>query len=119
YGAILHDIGKIHIREGTLFKVEPLNEEEWVEIKHHPVTGAEMIKDIDYLSVAVPIIRHHHERWDGAGYPDGLSGDQIPIGARIVSLADALDAMTTERPYSPVRSMEEAYQEILSESEKQ
>jgi cyclic di-GMP phosphodiesterase len=119
FGAILHDIGKIHIRETTLFKVTPLTNEEWDEIKRHPNNGAEMIKDIPYLSHAVPIVRHHHERWDGNGYPDRLAGDAIPIEARIVAIADAFDAMTTERPYSPCRDLEDAYDEILKCSGKQ
>lgn len=119
FGAILHDIGKIHIRETTLFKVTALSEEEWAEIKRHPINGAEMIKDIPYLITAVPIVRHHHERWDGKGYPDRLAGDAIPIEARIVSVADAFDAMTTERPYSPRRDLEEALDEIVKCSGKQ
>jgi putative two-component system response regulator len=119
FGAILHDIGKIHIRETTLFKETSLTDEEWEEIKKHPVNGAEMIKDIPYLSNAVSIVRHHHERWDGRGYPDQLAGETIPIEARIVAVADAFDAMTTERPYSPRRDLEEAYDEILHCSGKQ
>jgi putative two-component system response regulator len=119
FGAILHDIGKIHIRETTLFKAAPLTEEEWEEIKKHPINGAEMIKDIPYLSNAVSIVRHHHERWDGKGYPDRLAGEKIPIDARIVAVADAFDAMTTERPYSPRHDLEEAYEEILNCSGKQ
>lgn len=118
FGAILHDIGKIHISESTLFKETDLNEEEWEEIKTHPVNGAEMIKDIPYLAPAVPIVRHHHERYDGSGYPDGLAGKDIPAGARIVSLADSFDAMTTNRPYSNGRPFEEAYQDILAKSGK-
>jgi putative two-component system response regulator len=119
FGSILHDIGKIHIRETTLFKVTPLTDEEWDEIKKHPINGAEMIKDIPYLSHAVSIVRHHHERWDGNGYPDRLAGEAIPIEARIVAVADAFDAMTTERPYSPCRDLEDAYDEILNCSGKQ
>ncbi len=114
FGSILHDIGKIHIRETTLFKETPLTGEEWEEIKKHPVNGAEMIKDIPYLSHAIPIVRHHHERWDGSGYPDRLAGEAIPIEARIVAVADAFDAMTSERPYSPSRDLEDAFDEILS-----
>ena len=80
----------------------------------HPIYGADMIKEIPYLAAAVPIIRYHHERWDGKGYPDQLMGMSIPTGARIVAVADAFDAMTTNRPYGRRRSMEEAYEEILS-----
>ncbi len=114
FGAILHDIGKIHIREGTLFKTTALDPEEWEEIKKHPSNGADMIKNIPYLAPSVPIIRHHHERWNGTGYPDRLAGEDIPSGARIVSVADAFDAMTTNRPYSSRRPLFEAHQEILS-----
>ncbi len=113
FGAILHDIGKIHISEHTLLKVSPLSEEEWLEILHHPITGADMVKDIPYLAAAVPIILYHHERWDGEGYPDHLMGKAIPTGARIVAVVDAFDAMTTNRPYGKRRSLPEAYQEIL------
>ena len=119
YGAILHDIGKIHIRESTLLKSTPLNQAEKEEILQHPVVGSEMIVDIPYLSEAVPIVRHHHERWDGDGYPDGLLGEKIPEGARIVAIADSLDAMITERPYSPAVTLREAYEEILSGGGKQ
>lgn len=119
FGAILHDIGKIHIKESTLFKVTRLDNDEWEEIKRHPINGAEMIKDIPYLAPAVPVVRHHHERWDGRGYPDCLAEEEIPAGARIVAVADGFDAMTTERPYSPARTLEEAYDEILNCSGKQ
>jgi putative two-component system response regulator len=113
FGAMLHDIGKIHIRESTLTKKEALAPEEWEEIKLHPSTGAEMIKDIPYLLPAIPVVRYHHERWDGQGYPQGLAGEDIPLVARIVSVADGFDAMTTERPYSSARSPEQAFAEIV------
>jgi putative two-component system response regulator len=113
FGAILHDIGKIHVRESILRKRSPLTKEEWNELSRHPVTGAEMIKDIPYLVPAVPAVRYHHERWDGQGYPEGLSGVQIPLPARIVTVADSLDAMTTDRPYRKGLSPELAYQEIV------
>ncbi|MFL7891689.1 MAG: HD-GYP domain-containing protein [Anaerolineales bacterium] len=113
FGAMLHDIGKINIRETTLCKQDSLSTVEWSEIQLHPATGAEMIKDIPYLMPAIPAVRYHHERWDGSGYPDGLRGEEIPLVARIVSVADAFDAMTTDRPYSAARSLEQAKQEIL------
>ncbi len=113
FGAILHDIGKIHIAEKTLFKPGHLNEEELEEIRKHPLTGSEMIRDISFLSPVVSIVRHHHEHWDGGGYPDGLSRNNIPIGARIVGFADAFDSMTSERSYSPARSLPDAYDEVL------
>jgi HD-GYP domain-containing protein (c-di-GMP phosphodiesterase class II) len=114
FGAMLHDIGKIHIRETTLCKDHSLTDDEWSEIKLHPSTGAEMIKDIPYLSPAIPVVRYHHERWDGSGYPQGLSGEAIPLVARIVTVADGFDAMTTDRPYSTARSLEQARQEIVA-----
>jgi putative two-component system response regulator len=116
YGAILHDIGKIHIRESILRKTEPLNDEEWVAIKEHPVIGAEMVKDVPYLQGAIPIIRHHHEHWDGSGYPDRLVGMEIPLSARIVVVADAFDAMTTERCYKPAKALDDAFAEIVQNS---
>lgn len=118
FGAMLHDIGKIHIRETTLCKNDALSIAEWTEIQLHPSTGAEMIKDIPYLMPAIPAVRYHHERWDGSGYPEGLRGEDIPLVARIVAVADAFDAMTTKRPYSTARSLDQAYQEILSGSGK-
>lgn len=114
FGAILHDIGKIHVRESVLRKERGLTEEEWHELSQHPVTGAEMIKDIPYLVQAVPAVRYHHERWDGKGYPEGLSGIQIPLPARIVAVADSLDAMTTSRPYRKAVSSAHAYEEIVN-----
>jgi putative two-component system response regulator len=113
FGSILHDIGKIYIRESILRKPGPLDEREWAEMKRHPVVGAELIKNIPYLAIAIPVVRHHHERWDGKGYPDGLAGEKIPMTARIVMVADALDAMTTSRAYQRKSTPEEAYEEIL------
>ncbi len=114
FGSILHDIGKIVIQDEVLLKSKPLTLDEWERMKQHPITGAEMIKDISYLAPAAPIIRHHHERWDGTGYPDGLKGEQIPLGARIVAVADSFDAMSIDRPYRNGRSLDDAYQEILN-----
>jgi putative two-component system response regulator len=113
FGAILHDIGMIHISEAMLVQKEPLNDVDWTEIRQHPLTGSEIIKDISFLTTAVPVVRFHHERWDGKGYPDKLAGEAIPMSARIVTLADALDAMIAERPYRNPLSFEEAYTEIL------
>ncbi len=117
YGAILHDIGKIHISETILFKKGSLSPEEWAIVQQHPINGERMVQDVPYLMEAAPIVRHHHERWDGAGYPDGLLGEDIPEGARIVAVADAFDAIINTRPYSAARSMQEAYLEILSLSD--
>jgi len=114
YGSILHDIGKIFIRESTLFKRSSLSAIEWREIRTHPQAGAEMISNIPYLKAAMPIVRHHHERWDGSGYPDGLAGEKIPIAARIVAVADGFDAMTSNRPYRQARPLQTAVNEILN-----
>jgi putative two-component system response regulator len=116
FGSILHDIGKIHIQERVLRKAGPLNGDEWSEMKRHPEIGVELVKNIPFLAPAIPIIRHHHERWDGQGYPDGLSGPAIPLLARIVAVADSLDAMTSARIYQETSSLEGAYQEILNGS---
>jgi len=106
-GAILHDIGKIAVPESILSKPGKLNEQEWHEMRQHPVFGAAMIKDVPYLAAAIPYIRHHHERFDGQGYPDGLIGESIPLGARILAVADTLDAMTTQRVYRPACTLDE------------
>ncbi|HBX69874.1 MAG TPA: two-component system response regulator [Chloroflexi bacterium] len=113
FGAILHDIGKIHVRETTLRKNGPLDPEEWEEIRQHPTIGASMVKDIPYLIPAIPAIKYHHERWNGSGYPYGLAGEEIPIIARIVAVADSFDAMTTTRVYQKARTPEKAYNDIL------
>lgn len=113
YGSILHDIGKIHILENVLSKPGPLNEAEWVEMRQHPMIGVEMIKNIPFLAPAMDVVRSHHERWDGKGYPEGLTGEVIPLSARIVAVADALDAMTTSRYYRPRLTPDEACQEVL------
>jgi putative two-component system response regulator len=113
FAGILHDIGKIHISEETLTKSGPLSTTEWQEMKQHPVTGAVMVKDISYLAQAAAIVRHHHEQWDGGGYPDGLAGDTIPMEARIMAVADSFDAMTSTRPYRPALSLDQAYEEIV------
>ena len=118
FGAILHDIGKIHVRESVLRKRTPLTEAEWAELKRHPETGAEMLKDIPYLVPAISAVRHHHERWDGKGYPDGLAGYDIPLSARIVAVADGLDAMTTNRPYHTALNAEVAYEELVDDAGK-
>ncbi len=113
YGSILHDIGKIHIMESVLAKPGPLNESEWDVMKNHPVVGMEMVKNIPFLAPAIPVILHHHERWDGHGYPYGLAGEQIPKAARIVAVADSLDAMVSSRNYRDSLTPDQAYKEIL------
>ena len=111
-GAILHDVGKIGISDSILQKPGPLNDEEWAIMRTHPEIGERMLRNIDFLSPALPVIRHHHERWDGRGYPDGLAGNDIPIGARIVAVCDAFDAMTTDRPYRAAMTTTEACAEL-------
>jgi putative two-component system response regulator len=113
FGTILHDIGKIHISESILHKEGPLDDEEWNEMKRHPQLGVDLIKDVNYLARAIPIILRHHERWDGRGYPGGLVGEAIPLPARIASVADSFDAMTTFRSYRDAMTAEQAYEEIL------
>jgi len=98
YGALLHDIGKIGIKDEVLLKQGLLNSQEYQYIQEHPLIGARIIAGIDFFKEKIPMIRHHHEHFDGSGYPDGLVGEAIPIEARIISIADAYDAMTSRRP---------------------
>ena len=121
--ALLHDLGKLIVAEEILEKPGPLTEEEWKVVKRHPEAGARMIEPLESLSGALPVIRHHHERPDGSGYPDGLEGDEIPLGARIVAVVDAYDVML-RRPYRPERygsksSPVEALQELRDEAGRQ
>jgi putative nucleotidyltransferase with HDIG domain len=110
--ALLHDIGKIGIDKNILNKKGRLEQEELEKIKSHPEIGATIIADLSYLSNISDIIRHHHERNDGKGYPDGLAYDKIPLETSILTIADAFDAMTTDRPYRPSLSLESALQEV-------
>jgi putative nucleotidyltransferase with HDIG domain len=112
YGGLLHDIGKLAVPDAVLTKPGRLNDAEFTLIKEHSEEGARIVGKLGRLHDAVPIIRHHHERWDGAGYPSRLSGDEIPLEASIVGLADAWDAMTTTRPYHRALTFEEAIAEI-------
>lgn len=109
---MLHDIGKIGINESILNKPGKLSEEEYEMVKLHPKMGADIIKGIKFLEPVVPIIYHHQERYDGKGYPDGIKGEQIPIGARIIAVLDTYDAMTTDRPYRKALSREAAIAEV-------
>jgi diguanylate cyclase (GGDEF)-like protein/putative nucleotidyltransferase with HDIG domain len=112
YGALLHDIGKIGVRSEVLRKPGRLTAEEFEEIKQHTVIGAKMLERIPFFARVRPIVRSAHERWDGHGYPDGLAGEEIPLGARIVCACDAFHAMTSDRPYRKARSVEEAAEEL-------
>ena len=111
-GSILHDVGKIGVSDSILLKPGALTDEEWAVMRTHPVIGESMLSGIDFLGPALPIVRSHHERWDGKGYPDGLAGEDIPVGARIVAVCDAYDAMTSDRPYRSAMSVEDACAEL-------
>jgi putative two-component system response regulator len=108
YGGILHDIGKIGVDEAILRKPGPLTDEEMAHMRRHPQIGAQIISQMRFARDVAPIISAHHEYWDGSGYPHRLKGDEIPIGARIITIVDAYDAMTTDRPYRMALSLEEA-----------
>lgn len=116
--AQLHDIGKIGVGDFIMSKVNPLSSTEYNTIKAHVLTGESIIKPIKYLHFALPLVRHHHEHYDGTGYPDGLKGEEIPLGARIIGAADAYDAMTTQRPYNKPLSFEEALKKCASSAGK-
>ena len=111
-GALLHDIGKIGVPDNVLRKPAALSDAEWVVMKRHPEHGARIISQIPFLEDVSRIVRHHHERWDGKGYPDGLAGEAIPFGARIFAVADSFDAMTSDRPYRRALSVEDARAEV-------
>jgi putative nucleotidyltransferase with HDIG domain len=113
HGALLHDIGKIGVPDAILHKPGPLTEEEWQVMRRHPEIGALMVEEVEYLTEARRIILHHHERWDGRGYPLGLRGTQISQGARAFAIADTVDAITQDRPYRRGRSFDEAREELL------
>ncbi len=107
FGAFLHDIGKIGIRDAVLLKPGPLDEAEWTHMREHPVKGYDIATKIEMLHPIMPAVRSHHERWDGSGYPDGMIAEGIPVVARIVAIADAFDAMATDRPYKKALPLEE------------
>ena len=98
-GARLHDVGKLAVSHGVLLKAGALTTAELVQIRAHPSAGARLVASSDDLRRALPYVLYHHERWDGAGYPEGRSAEEIPLGARILAVADAFDAMTSDRPY--------------------
>jgi putative two-component system response regulator len=113
YGALLHDVGKIGVPEHLLRKEGPLSEDEWTVMRRHPEIGERICQPLNASRAFAPIIRHHHERFNGKGYPDGLRGRQIPLGARIVAVADAYEAMVHGRPYQPAQSHTMAADELL------
>jgi response regulator RpfG family c-di-GMP phosphodiesterase len=117
YGFLLHDVGKIAIPNQILEKRGPLTNAEWRLIQSHPTLGAEILADVTILQGGgLDVVRHHHERWDGSGYPAGLAGEAIPVGARIFALADALDAMTSDRPYRRALGWSRATDQVLAGS---
>jgi response regulator RpfG family c-di-GMP phosphodiesterase len=111
-GALLHDIGKIGVPDAILLKAGKLTEAEWAEMRRHPQIGFDILKSIEFLGPPAELVLSHQERFDGRGYPRGLSGDQIPIAARVFAIADTYDAMTTHRPYRPALPPEAAREEI-------
>jgi putative nucleotidyltransferase with HDIG domain len=114
YGALLHDVGKIGVPEHLLRKEGPLSEEEWTLMRRHPVIGERICRPLSAARGFAPIIRHHHERFDGRGYPDGLRGTGIPLGARIVAIADAYEAIVHGRPYQPAKAHAVAAEELTT-----
>ena len=119
YGAVLHDVGKIGIPEALLAKRGPLEPAEWTVMREHAAIGESIVAPLRLGAAVAPIVRGHHERWDGRGYPDGLAGDRIPVGARIVAIVDAFDAMVHDRPYRSARSADEARDELRAERGRQ
>jgi ribonuclease P protein subunit RPR2 len=119
FGFLLHDVGKVAVPDAILFKTDRLTEEEFALIARHPVIGAEILRDVTFLGEAKLVVRHHHERWDGAGYPDGLVGDDIPLAARAFAVADTLDALTTDRPYRQATGWTEARRVIRAQAGRQ
>jgi putative nucleotidyltransferase with HDIG domain len=118
-GALLHDIGKIAVTDAILLKPAKLTAEEWVEMRKHSSAGDEMLKRVPFLRPASAIVRHHHERFDGTGYPDSLKAAEIPLGARLFTVADTLDAMTSDRAYRKAPGVDAARTEIQKHSGKQ
>lgn len=115
-GGLLHDIGKIAIDNSILGKPSKLTDEEYQHIKRHPAEGARIVAPMRFASEVAPIILHHHERWDGQGYPHGLRGEAIPVGARIVAIVDAYDAMMTDRPYRSSLGLDETLRRLRAGS---
>jgi putative two-component system response regulator len=117
-GGYLHDVGKVGIPDSILFKPGPLTAEEWLVMRSHSTRGEEICRHLKSMGKVLPIIRHHHERWDGSGYPDGLRQEQIPLMARVLQIADIYDALTNPRPYKPAFQTAEALRTIQQESDR-
>ncbi|TRX02637.1 HD-GYP domain-containing protein [Candidatus Methylobacter oryzae] len=113
-GGVLHDIGKLGIPDRILLKPDKLTDDEWKVMRQHPEIGARLVKDLKSMHLTLSIIRHHHERWDGGGYPDGLKGKDIPLLARVFQIADIYDALSNQRPYKSALSREQVI-EIMEE----
>jgi len=112
YGFLLHDVGKLAVPDAVLNKPGKLTDEEWELMKLHPEQGAAILSAVPFLGKALEVVRHHHERWDGSGYPDGLKGEEIPLWARIFAVVDTVDAITSDRPYRSARSLDVAIAEL-------
>jgi response regulator RpfG family c-di-GMP phosphodiesterase len=119
FGCLLHDIGKIGVPESILAKPGPLDDEEWEVMRRHPLTGAGVVGPLGLATTALDVVLHHHERWDGTGYPRGLAGADIPLAARIFSVCDALDAMTADRPYRRRLPGSVAFERVRGEAGRQ
>lgn len=119
FGGYLHDVGKIGVDDNLLRKSTVLSDLEWVEMRKHPVIGHEILQNVEFLGSASDVVLYHHERFDGNGYPAGLLGEKIPLLARIFTVADAFDAMTTDRPYRKAMNFEQAKQIIMREAGRQ
>ncbi|HKJ76644.1 MAG TPA: HD domain-containing phosphohydrolase, partial [Gammaproteobacteria bacterium] len=117
-GGILHDIGKLGVPDAVLLKEGPLTDTEWVQMQEHPVIGARLCQPLRTMVKTVDIIHHHHEKWDGSGYPEGLQGEEIPLLARIFQIVDVYDALTTARPYKKPFAREQALAIMEQETDK-
>src|SRR5258705_830503 len=116
HSGLLHDLGKIAVPERILRKAGPLTDEEWEVMRRHPLTGAQIVAPLQFFADGALIVRHHHERHDGSGYPDGLSGETIPMGSRIVAIADVYDALTSDRPYRRAPRHPEAPERVAAQA---
>jgi HD-GYP domain-containing protein (c-di-GMP phosphodiesterase class II) len=116
FGFLLHDVGKVAVPDAVLFKPAKLDESEFALIAQHPIIGSDILRDVDFLGEGKLVVRHHHERWDGRGYPDRLAGEEIPLAARVFAVADALDALTSDRPYRRGTRFSRAREEIRAHS---